>query len=93
MSFEAAERSGGDRAEAADNLERAARSVRICDPRTVILSGPPARMLVEHARENGFHLLAVGSRGRGASKAVLGTVSGQLARQSRIPLLVAGERR
>lgn len=90
VSFEAAERSGAERDEAVDALGRAARSVTICGPDTVVLSGPPARALVEHARERRYDLLAVGSRGRGASKAVLGSVSAQLVRQSRVPVLVAG---
>jgi nucleotide-binding universal stress UspA family protein len=90
VTFEAAERAGGDRAEAEESLARAARSVTICTPETVILSGPPARALVEHAGAQGYDLVAVGSRGRGASKRILGSVSAQLVRQADVPVLVAG---
>jgi nucleotide-binding universal stress UspA family protein len=60
------------------------------DPDTEILAGRPAQALAERAASGGYHLLAIGSRGRGASKAVLGSVATSLARTRGIPVLLAG---
>jgi nucleotide-binding universal stress UspA family protein len=57
---------------------------------TVLLNGHPAAALTAHAREQNFDLLVVGTRGRGASKAVLGSVASRLARQAGVPVLLAG---
>jgi len=57
-------------------------------PATVLLTGPPAEALVAHARDEGAHLLVVGSRGHGASRVVLGSVATHLAAGVDIPVLV-----
>lgn len=75
--------------EVAAELERLAAAVAE-EPETEILAGPPAEALTERARDGGYHLLAIGSRGRGASKAVLGSVASLLARGCGIPVLVVG---
>jgi nucleotide-binding universal stress UspA family protein len=54
----------------------------------IILSGRPADALTEHALRDGYQLLVVGRRGRGASKAILGSTAAQLA-SAPIPVLVA----
>ncbi len=66
----------------------------------VLLNGRAADALAAHAVDEGFDLLVVGTRGRGASKAVLGSVATRLARRSGVPVLLAagaapgrGERR
>lgn len=59
-------------------------------PETVLLAGVPARALLEHATSTGSHLLAIGSRGRGASKALLGSVATHLAARAPVPVLVIG---
>lgn len=90
VSYEAAERDGEDRAEAEEVLRRALASVTVCRPETIILVGQPALVLAEYAQERYYDLLAVGSRGRGVSKAILGSTASQLVRQARVPVLVAG---
>ena len=54
----------------------------------IILSGRPADALTEFALRDGYELLVVGRRGRGASKAILGSTAAQLA-SAPIPVLVA----
>jgi nucleotide-binding universal stress UspA family protein len=54
----------------------------------IILSGRPADALTEYALRDGYQLLVVGRRGRGASKAILGSTAAQLASVP-IPVLVA----
>ena len=57
-------------------------------PGVMILSGRAANALSEHALRDGYQLLVVGRRGRGASKAILGSTAAQLA-SAPIPVLVA----
>ncbi|MEX2100128.1 MAG: universal stress protein [Acidimicrobiia bacterium] len=58
---------------------------------TVLLAGVPSEALVRHAREHGHDLLVIGTRGRGASKLVLGSVASRVARHVDVPvLLVSG---
>jgi nucleotide-binding universal stress UspA family protein len=58
-------------------------------PRSVLLSGAPADALTRLAVEEGYDLLAVGSRGRGASTMLLGSVATRLARGHGVPVLIA----
>jgi nucleotide-binding universal stress UspA family protein len=58
---------------------------------TVLLVGAPARALLEHAAATDADLLAIGSRGRGASTALLGSVATQLAAKAPVPVLIVGE--
>jgi nucleotide-binding universal stress UspA family protein len=60
-------------------------------PEMVVLSGPPADALAERAGEGHFDILAVGSRGRGASTALLGSVATRLARGARTPILIVSD--
>lgn len=58
-----------------------------------LLHGQPAAALNQYAVEGGFSLIAVGTRGAGITKAILGSAAIQLAEHSRIPvLLVTAER-
>lgn len=59
------------------------------DPRTVVLTGKPAVALLEYAEKEGYELLAVGSRGHGMAKAILGSVAQQLAKDAPIPVLIS----
>lgn len=59
-------------------------------PDTIVLAGRPAEALVRHATEGGYRFLAIGSRGRGASRLLLGSVASQLARHTEIPVLIVG---
>jgi nucleotide-binding universal stress UspA family protein len=50
------------------------------DPDTVVLAGKPADAVTTHAADGRFDVLAVGCRGRGASRVVLGSVATRLSR-------------
>jgi len=59
-------------------------------PETLMLAGSPAPTLTRFASEHGCGLIAIGSRGRGASKLALGSVATRLARDAGgVPVLVA----
>jgi len=53
-----------------------------------IVRGQPADALRETAATDGYEVLACGTRGRGRSRAVFGSVASTLARGSRIPVLM-----
>jgi nucleotide-binding universal stress UspA family protein len=57
-------------------------------PETQLLAGRPAEVLGRFAADEGFELLAVGSRGRGLSKVMLGSVAAKLAGGSAVPVLI-----
>lgn len=75
---------------AIEELAARAAAVCACRPETVVLAGRPAATLARYAKDEGFDLLVVGTRGRGASKALLGSVASQLAGNREIPVLIAG---
>jgi nucleotide-binding universal stress UspA family protein len=54
--------------------------------------GPPAQTLVELAHEAGADEIVVGSRGLGAGRALLGSVSHALLRESDLPVVVLTRR-
>jgi nucleotide-binding universal stress UspA family protein len=55
---------------------------------TVVLAGRPAEVLAVHATDGGFDVLAIGSRGRGASKLIMGSVASRLSRGAGVPVLI-----
>ena len=57
-------------------------------PATVILGGDPAAALAHEAAANDYDFLVVGPRGKGASRALLGSVSTRLARRSLVPVIL-----
>jgi nucleotide-binding universal stress UspA family protein len=65
-------------------------SARVADiePGSVLLSGSPADALGRLCAEEGYDLVAVGARGRGASKLLLGSVATRLAKGSGVPVLI-----
>ena len=66
----------------------------LLDDRLELLHGQPAAALSEYAAEGGYSLIAVGTRGAGITKAILGSAATQLAEHSKVPvLLVTAERR
>jgi nucleotide-binding universal stress UspA family protein len=73
-------------AEAAEIAKRA--SGRAAE--TVLLTGAPATALRDHATATGADLLVIGSRGRAASRKLLGSVATQLAGSAAVPVLVVG---
>jgi nucleotide-binding universal stress UspA family protein len=73
---------------AVETLERAARSVEPQRPSAVILTGRPADALMRYAAEEGFEVIAIGRRGRGANKAVMGSTASRLTAGADVPVLV-----
>jgi nucleotide-binding universal stress UspA family protein len=57
---------------------------------TELLHGRPAVVLGEHAAAGGYDLVVVGPRGAGLSTSVLGSTATELARRSRVPVLLVG---
>ena len=76
---------------AEQRLAAAAGRFRASDPDTRILAGRAATTLIKTAAEQGYALLAVGSRGSGFSTRMLGSVARQLAGTSEVPVLIVGE--
>jgi nucleotide-binding universal stress UspA family protein len=58
------------------------------DVDVVVLAGRPAEVLAAHATDSCFDVLAIGSRGRGASRLVRGSVATRLSRGASLPVLV-----
>ena len=56
-----------------------------------VLHGRPADALREWAIQDGYEVIAVGSRGMGMSKRLLGSAAYELARGGKVPVLVVGE--
>jgi nucleotide-binding universal stress UspA family protein len=78
-----------DAAEAALETERQrAAGVLQRTPDAVLLSGRPAEALTAHARSNGYDLVVVGPRGRGASRRLFGSVATALARGVGVPIAI-----
>jgi nucleotide-binding universal stress UspA family protein len=61
-------------------------------PELEILHGHPSTALGRFAAEGRYQLIAVGTRGAGISKAILGSAASELARDSKVPILVVGGR-
>lgn len=61
-------------------------------PDAVLLFGSPAATLESYAVDNGFELLAIGSRGRGLTTAAFGSVASELARSTAVPVLITSGR-
>jgi nucleotide-binding universal stress UspA family protein len=55
---------------------------------TAVIYGPAAASISKLAQESGFELIIVGSRGRGMSKAIFGSVTATLVGGSAIPVFV-----
>jgi nucleotide-binding universal stress UspA family protein len=76
--------------EATDRLRRLARRNPQRAPELKILHGHPSTALARCAVENGYQLVAVGRRGAGITKAILGSAASELARDSMVPVLLVG---
>ncbi|MBI4011245.1 MAG: universal stress protein [Candidatus Rokubacteria bacterium] len=76
-------------------IDRAREAVREAggpEPESEWLGGAPAETIVRAARDGGYDLVVVGSRGRSRVQAVLlGSVSTAVAAQAGRPVLVIGE--
>lgn len=76
-----------ERAAAQDMLETVAGQIE-GPVSTEVLYGPPATALADYARRQGCELLVVGARGRGATKALFGSVTAKLVGGSETPVFV-----
>ena len=76
--------------DATDRLRRLARRNPQRAPELKILHGHPSTALARCAVENGYQLVAVGRRGAGITKAILGSAASELARDSMVPVLLVG---
>jgi nucleotide-binding universal stress UspA family protein len=77
-----------DTERALETLRGMAASASVAHLGITILSGRPAEALPKHGLREGYQLLVVGRRGRGASKAFLGSTAAQLA-NAPIPVLIS----
>jgi nucleotide-binding universal stress UspA family protein len=59
-------------------------------PGAIVLHGQPAEALRRHAIDKAYDIIAIGSHGRGASRALLGSAAASLLRSSPVPVFVAG---
>lgn len=78
--------------EATDRLRRLARRNPQGPPELEILHGHPSTALARCAVEDGYQLVVVGTRGAGITKAILGSAASELARDSKVPILLVGGR-
>ena len=63
------------------------------DPETEWLAGAPAETILSAARDGGYDLIVMGTRGRGRlQSALLGSVSSAVAARAGRPVLVVGDR-
>jgi len=77
-----------EEARAESCLDELAGAVATPPPRSVLLEGDPARALMRFAVSEDYEVVAVGHRGRGASKSLLGSVASQLAKETEVPVLI-----
>ena len=80
-----------EREVAEQRVAAVARRLGSAHPGTAIFAGRPAAVLAEQAKKGGYELLVVGSRGRGLSELMLGSVARQLASNSDVPVLIVGD--
>jgi nucleotide-binding universal stress UspA family protein len=85
--FDRSEQTRREEDQAVELLQAAATSVPEFDPGRVLLTGRPADALIKYAIQEGFDLLAIGRRGSGATKALLGSTASRAA-NGPIPVLV-----
>ena len=76
------------RQRAVAELDRHARLSGITGAGQELLCGPPAEALGDFARAGEFDILVVGGRGRGLTKAVLGSTASALAAACPVPVLI-----
>lgn len=84
---------GGVREEerrAREALRRLTRHPARPEPELAILHGHPSTALRQCGIEGGYDLIAIGTRGAGLTKAILGSAATELARDSKIPVLLVG---
>lgn len=75
---------------AREDLERVGSFVA-GEPQLEVLYGRPAQALLDRAVEGGYDLLVIGTRGTGASKALLGSTAADISRSAKLPVLLMGD--
>jgi nucleotide-binding universal stress UspA family protein len=60
-------------------------------PQLELLHGRAAAALLERTVDGGYDLLVIGTRGSGASKAILGSTAVDVAQSSKVPVLLMGD--
>lgn len=78
------------RQKAIAELRRHARLSGIPGAGQELLCGPPPAALVDFAQAGGYQLLVVGGRGKGLSKALIGSTATSLACACPVPTLIVG---
>lgn len=82
------------RARAIDLLDKATEHVSTRTnliPASALLVGRAGPALAQHANEGDYNLIAVGSRGRGATRLVLGSTAAHLSAAAKPPVLIIRE--
>jgi nucleotide-binding universal stress UspA family protein len=69
-------------------LVEAAKDAPECEVETTLLTGQPASELRRFATSGTYDVLALGTRGAGRARALLGSVASELARGSTVPVLL-----
>ncbi len=69
-----------------------ARTARMPAADLEVLHGHPSAALRQCAVEGGYQLIVVGTRGKGLTKAILGSAATELAHHCETPVLLVGER-
>jgi len=82
---------GADRQRAARAQLEQAGTIVAGEPRLEVLHGRPAPALLDRAVEDGYDLVVIGTRGSGASKALLGSTALDVARSAKVPVLLMGD--
>lgn len=72
-------------------LERAASAVADYPTHTEVLFGEPSSTLLEYASESGKELIVIGSRGRGASERLFGSVARAIVSKCDVPVFVGSQ--
>lgn len=76
-------------ARGAATLAEVAKSLEQPNIKTLNLRGPPAELIADAAEQDGFDLVVVGNKGRGAvSRVFLGSVADRLVHICRRPIMV-----
>ena len=82
---------GVDRQRAARAALEDAAAVVAGGPRLEVLHGRAAPALLERVVTDGYDLLVIGTRGAGASKALLGSTAVDVAESAKVPVLLMGD--
>ncbi len=69
-------------------LQQAANTLGYPEAELALISGQPAKALLEHAEQNSFDLLVIAHRARGLVASLQGSTASRLVRRADIPVLI-----